>query len=253
MESALNLKIFASSFRQLVLTTRTEREIMSSRVQIPESRKWLRKTQPMHRNDISRIVIVGTILVLLPALNARVRESSNDAGIEIELKHGTEDEQKTKAQLLRLLESYDLRKWMFTKKIMIDRDAIPHSHPVLTLHTRHLKSDDQLLSTFVHEQAHHWLEARLERTHAAEVELRKLYPKVPVGYPEGANDEDATYEHLIVCYLEMQADRVLLGNDRAAELMKFWAGDHYRWVYRTVVQDEQKIRQIVENNGLQVK
>jgi hypothetical protein len=207
----------------------------------------------MRCKDISRMVIAGTILMLLPALHGRARESSNEAGVEIDLKHGSDDEQKTKAQLLRLLESYDLGKWMFTKKIMIDQDAIPHSHPVLTLHTRHLKSDDQLLSTFVHEQAHHWLDANLKRTHEAVADLRKLYSKVPVGYPEGANDEGSTYEHLIVCYLEMQADRLYLGNDRAAEVMKFWAGDHYRWIYRTVVQDEQRIRQIVENNRLQVK
>ena len=213
---------------------------------------WLMKNQnPICWTGISRIAIAVAILMMLPGL-ARATGPRSESGIEVDLKHGSENEQKTKAQLLRLLENYDLSKWMFTKKVMIDQDSIPHSHPVLTLHTRHLKSDDQLLSTFVHEQVHHWLDANLKQTHAAVAELRKLYPKVPVGYPEGANDEDSTYEHLIVCYLEMAADRMFLGNERTAKLMMFWAGDHYRWIYRTVVQDAKKIGQIVENNGLQV-
>jgi hypothetical protein len=173
--------------------------------------------------------------------------------IDIQLKHDNESEEKTKAQLERLLKTYDLSKWTFTDKVMIDYESIPHSHPLLTLHTRHLRSDDQLLSTYVHEQLHWWLDAKLDQTKKAEDDLRKLYPKVPVGYPEGAQDEESTYLHLIDCYLEMQADRALLGTDRTAELMKFWAGDHYRWVYRTVVADETKIAEIVNKNNLEVK
>ena len=73
--------------------------------------------------------------------------------IEIALKSGTPREVQTKEQLQRLLKTYDLSKWIFTRSILIDEKAIPHSHPVLTLHTRHLKDDDLLLSTFVHEQS----------------------------------------------------------------------------------------------------
>jgi hypothetical protein len=40
--------------------------------------------------------------------------------------------------LERLLKQYDLSKWIFTRKVIIDQGEIPHSHPVLTLHTRHL-------------------------------------------------------------------------------------------------------------------
>jgi hypothetical protein len=173
--------------------------------------------------------------------------------IDIQLKHSAESEEKTKAQLERLLKTYDLSKWTFTDKVMIDYQSIPHSHPVLTLHTRHLSSDDQLLSTYVHEQLHWWLDAKFDQTKKAEDDLRKLYPKVPVGYPEGAQDEESTYLHLIDCYLEMQADRALLGKERTTELMKFWSGDHYRWVYRTVVEDETKIAEVVKKNNLEVK
>lgn len=173
--------------------------------------------------------------------------------LDIQLLHNNEREQKTKEQLEGILQKHDVSKWTFTRKIVIAAQVTPHSHPVLTLSTRHLDSDDLLLSTYVHEQLHWWLDANSEQTRKAEDALRKIYPKVPVGYPEGAQDEESTYLHLIDCYLEMQADRELMGETRAAAVMQFWAGDHYRWVYRTVISDEGKIAEIVRKNQLEVK
>jgi len=172
--------------------------------------------------------------------------------IEIKLRNDTDAERQTKVQLERLLNSYDLSKYTFTRQVVIDEHAIPHSHPVLSLHTRHLNSDDQLLSTYVHEQLHWYLAAHDKQTQAAEAELRKLYPKVPAGYPDGAQDEESTYLHLIDCYLELQADRHLMGPQRAAEVIQFWSGDHYRWVYKTVLQDEARIAEIVKRQNLEL-
>jgi hypothetical protein len=172
--------------------------------------------------------------------------------ITITLTHGSENERRTKTQLERLLMNYNLSKYTFTTQVIIDEKAIPHSHPVLTLHTRHLNSDDQLLSTYVHEQLHWYLEARQKQTEAAETNLRKIYPKVPVGYPDGAQDEEGTYLHLIDCYLEMQADRDLMGRERASAVMDFWAGDHYRWVYKTVISDEPIIAAVIERENLKI-
>jgi len=191
------------------------------------------------------------LLALCPVLIMGSAHFAADS-IEIKLRNDTESERQTKTQLERLLNSYDLSKYTFTRQVVIDEHSIPHSHPVLTLHTRHLNSDDQLLSTYVHEQLHWYLAAHDNQTRAAEAELRKLYPKVPVGYPDGAQDEESTYLHLIDCYLEMQADRRLMGQQRAADVMKFWAGDHYRWVYKTVVQDETQIAEIVKREALEL-
>lgn len=109
-----------------------------------------------------------------------------------------------------------------------------------------------LLSAYLHEQLHWYLEAHRAQTEAAEQELRKLYPKVPVGYPEGAQDEESTYLHLVDCYLEMKADRQLMGTERAAKVMAFWAGDHYTWVYKTVTRDEKTISGIIEKQHLEI-
>jgi hypothetical protein len=156
--------------------------------------------------------------------------------INISLANGTKAEQQTKEQLQRLVAAYDLSKWIFTRSIIVDEKATPHSHPTLTLSTRHLKDDELLLSTFVHEQAHWLITQREKDSEAAMKELRALFPKIPVGYPEGARDERSNYIHLLVVYLEYRADRELLGELKAREVMNFWATDHYTWIYKTVLE-----------------
>jgi hypothetical protein len=168
----------------------------------------------------------------------------------ISLKHGDAKERATGRQLERLLSQYELAPWIFTTSVLIDEDAIPHSHPILTLHTRHLRDDDLLLSTFVHEQAHWFFDQHHEDAAKAVSELRRIYPSIPVGFPEGSNDSDGNYEHLIVIYLEYEADRRLLGELRAWQVMSFWSQDHYRWLYRTVLSDGVPLRELVRKYHL---
>lgn len=166
--------------------------------------------------------------------------------------HRSADERATEEQLLRLLAEHDVKRWIETREIVIDEEAIPHSHPVLTLHTRHLEQDDELLSTFVHEQIHRYLEDRPDRYRRAVDALRGRYPEVPVGFPEGAQSAESTYQHLVVCWLEVDAMRRVLGEQRAEAALAFWAGDHYRWVYRTLTSEEDAdaIGAIVREAGL---
>ena len=79
-----------------------------------------------------------------------------------------------------------------------------------------------------------------------------MYPGMPVGGQDGAADRDSGYLHLVVCYLELQADRQVLGPEKTAQVFQFWEHDHYRWIYRTVVQDEAKIAEVVSRNGLRI-
>lgn len=170
--------------------------------------------------------------------------------LRIELAHGSPAEAATKAQLQRLLETHQVSPWIFTRRLRIDETAIPHSHPTLTLHTRHLKDDDLLLSTFIHEQLHWYLVQQGQRTEAAIAELRARFPTIPVGYPEGAADERGSYVHLLVNHLEHRANRELLGELRASQVMNFWAADHYTWIYRTVLTQARDIDTIVIRHQL---
>jgi hypothetical protein len=173
---------------------------------------------------------------------------------EIALKHpGDKSEQLTRDQLRRLMSRHDLSRWLFTKKVVIDREeGIPHSHPVLTLNTDYLKDDELLLATFVHEQTHWLLEQKPEQAKRAMAELKTLFPGAPAGPPDGARDLESTYRHLIVCYLEYQAVRELLGELRGRQVIEFWATHHYRWVYRQVLEEGRRIGGVVRKHGLTI-
>lgn len=167
-------------------------------------------------NNACRLLAVSALTL---ALNHAVHAQS---GVEIALKHGTPAEARTREQLQRLLATYDLTPWIYTKSVVVDEQAIPFSHPVLTLHTRHAKDDDLLVSSFVHEQFHWFLVDRAQETDQAITELRKLFPSVPAGGAAGARDERSTYLHLLVCYLEQQADFRILGELKTKQIMDFW-------------------------------
>jgi hypothetical protein len=168
----------------------------------------------------------------------------------ITLKHNSQTEQQTKAQLERLLKTYDHSRWIFTSSIEIDDTQRPHSHPVLTLSTRHLKDDELLNATFAHEQFHWWAERKAEATRQVLAELRIMFPKVPAGAPEGADDENSTCLHLIVCSLEYSALKDLYGDLKARQVMEFWANDHYKWIYRTVLERQPEIRSLLFKHGV---
>lgn len=171
--------------------------------------------------------------------------------VEIHLKHGTERERQTKALLEQLLASYDLINYTFTRKVVIEERAINHAFPVLTLNVRFAQSPDELLSSYLHEQLHWHLRARLTDQQAAVADLRRLYPDAPVGLPEGANTVFSTYGHLVTCYLEIKADRQLMGAERTTAVIS--RKRHYTWIYKTILVDETRIAAVVQRYRLDVK
>ena len=171
-------------------------------------------------------------------------------GVDLLVKTGTVAETRMRAVLARLVDSYDLEPWMFTRTILIDETAMPHSHPVLTVNTETADDEVMALAEFVHEQLHWFEEAHAERRDRAIEATRRPYPVVPVARPEGAGDEFSTRLHLIVCYLEYQAMKVLVGDARARASMVALSRHHYCWVYRTVLTDEPTLAAIVRAHDL---
>lgn len=171
--------------------------------------------------------------------------------VKITLKHGTEREARTKAQLERVLADYDLGKYTFTREVVIEEQAINHAFPVLTLNARFADSEDELLSSFVHEQLHWHLRDRGPAMQNAVAELRRAYPHVPVGGQEGAETEYSTYGHLVDCYLELVADRKLIGPERTAAVVA--DKGHYTWIYATVIRDDARMSALVDRYHLGIK
>jgi hypothetical protein len=55
---------------------------------------------------------------------------------------------------------------------------------------------------------------------------------------------------MIVCYGEFEDMKVLVGSDRAQQIMKFWESDHYGAIYRLVLDHEADIGSVVERHRL---
>lgn len=179
------------------------------------------------------------------ALSARAQPRT-----EATLTFAVDEEAQARQQLQRLLVDYDLDPWIFTTRIKIAAGEIPHSHPILTLNTRHLDDDVRQLSTFLHEQMH-WYEESDE--HAAAVDraiedLRQMYPDPPDHEEIGTRSEYSTYLHLVVNWLTFDALRHLLGEEEARTLTD--ENNIYRWVNQRVLADTDAIGAILDTHGL---
>lgn len=170
--------------------------------------------------------------------------------VKIDLAHGTDRERQTRSLLEEVLTSYDLSKYTFTRSVVIEERAVNHAFPVLTLNVRFARSADELLSSYVHEQLHWHLREHGAAQRQAIAELARMYPGAPVGLPEGAESAISTYGHLVDCYLEIEADRRLIGPERTSAVVS--DKGHYTWIYRTVLEDEPRIAAVVRRHHLEV-
>ncbi|WP_020399052.1 hypothetical protein [Kordiimonas gwangyangensis] len=172
--------------------------------------------------------------------------------LEITTENNHEREIATGEAIQDFVDSHDVSSWMFTNRLHVDLRTIPHSHPVLTLHTRNLEYLPSLYSTYLHEQIHWHLTANRDATEAAKAEIAKLLGPAKTGFPYGSDDEDATYMHVIVCYLEIDAMRKIFGDDTAAEVLAYWQKDHYTWVYEQVAAHRDALGAIIDRHGLRI-
>ena len=195
--------------------------------------------------------IVTTVVVgLLPAIaiaQGPARAAENSRVLWVGLANGTEGEALMATELRSLARKYDVEPWVLTRSVLIDENQTPHSHPILTIHTRHIGEERELLSTFVHEQLH-WLEAGpwLADFQAATQELEALFPDVPSSAEGGARDDESTYRHLLVCDLEYQAMASSGGEATARETLAAWT--HYQWIYDKVLSDP-RVREVALRHG----
>lgn len=170
-----------------------------------------------------------------------------NAVLTIELAEGSESEKAAHDQVLRLVDRFDIDRWMFTDTVLIDDSQwIPHSHPVLTLNSRYLDDDLSQLATLLHEQFHWYAVSRQNRIDAAISEFRLLFPDVPSGLA-GARDDYSTYLHLIICDLELAAMQKLVGDAEARRVLGEWK--HYTWIYNHVLHNS-AVRMINERHDL---
>lgn len=190
--------------------------------------------------SLKRIPILFLLIVCAYASVAQT------PSVEITTRNDSDREKSTAAALTRVVGKYDLSKWIFTNKVIIEQRVIPHSHPVLTLNTQD-PDDTTLMSSFIHEQLHWYIDKYPGKVKKAVDEFRKRYKDVPYANRAGAQDEYSTYVHLALCYLEYRSMASLVGEDEAKQQM--WNKPYYTWVYNKIIEDRDAIGKIVADAG----
>lgn len=206
-----------------------------------------------------RKFIFATIAVLVSLQSATVQAQSS--GTETEIIFVQEKEDEARQQLRRILSSYDLDPWIFTQEVRIEVGAQPYSHPILTLNTDFLDSDEQQMSIFIHEQAHWFVSQSVpyrapENGEEVEIikELQQLYPNAPVS-------DYSAFLHLIVGWVELDAMVELVGEEKARKLLKekiqrlteeplSKVDERYQWYNMRVLENTHEIGMILAKHDL---
>jgi len=182
------------------------------------------------REDIRKLLIIAAVAIASSIAAAQTLK------LNIKTKHGLPMEEQRKEQMERLAKQYDLKKYTITRDIMIERGAMNHSSPVLTLNLRFLDNDDLALSAYVHEQGHWVLMERHRGDNPALFEdLQRTFPNLEIRVPEGDGELRSSYFHIAVCMLEWQAMDDVVGSERARKVIEWKQADHYKAIYLVVL------------------
>ena len=190
------------------------------------------------------------IYMMLSVFTFLFSQANDNAVLTIVTKSKLASEIRVKNRLLELYKEYDfIKKWQIKDSILIDSSIISRSHPIITLNTRYMKNDIGLISTYIHEQLHWFIfnSDSVSRSNSFK-SIKKIYPNVPVGRPEGARSEFSTYLHLIVCSLEYRGLQKLFGKEIAINFFK--SKKNYTWIYNEVITNEDQIVSILKKNNL---
>jgi len=178
--------------------------------------------------------------------------SAQTPKLNIRTKNGLPFEERGKEQYERLAKQFDLKKYTITRDIIVERGAINHSRPVLTLNMRFLDDDDLALSAYVHEQAH-WVLTERHSGNTKELfeDLEKTFPNLDYHVPEGDGELRSSYFHIAVCMLEWQAMEELVGPQRALREMEWKQKDHYKAIYALVLANREQVEKILRRHDIQ--
>jgi hypothetical protein len=182
--------------------------------------------------------------------------------LNIKLVHDSPLEHRAQEQLLRLAAQYDLKKYTLTRDINIEQGAVAHSSPVLTMNARFLPrpdagpeqqqtAEDLMLSQYIHEQAH-WVLMERHRRDLRDLygDLKHLFPNLPTAVPEGDGTEQGSYIHIVVIALEWSGTEELVGTERARKVIDWKKDDHYKAIYRAVIDNREKVDAIMKRYGI---
>lgn len=180
------------------------------------------------------------------------RQAGEAFRIDVDLDHARSEAERVRNMLSALRRRHDLSRYEYTRLVRIVPAGDTFSHPILTLGNRFAEGEDLLLSTYLHEQMH-WYLWYLDTPETDPVasffdELVKRYPDAPIALPDGARSYESTYLHLVINWLEVAATSEFIGRQRALAIIE--AQSTYRWIYRTVIKDWDRLGELYEAHGV---
>jgi hypothetical protein len=175
--------------------------------------------------------------------------------IDLDLDHAKREGERVRDMLAALRRRHDLARYEYTAIVRIVPGGETFAQPVLTLGNRFATTEDLLLSTYLHEQMHWylWYLGTPERDMIAPFmdELVRRYPDAPIDIANGgARGYDATYEHLVVNWLEIAATSEFIGRERAIAVARAQRLRSYGWLYDKVVRDWDLLGELYERHDI---
>jgi hypothetical protein len=176
-----------------------------------------------------------------------------DFNISIDLTTAQAKVERARNLLVDLRQRYDLSRWEYARKVRIAPFEMPHSQPVLTINTYLVggSSEDEVafLGMYLHEQMHCAITDYRSRESEMALEiLRKKYPQFHEGLPKTAKNEESSYQHIIVNWLEVAALTKILGSERVFALAR--RTSRYRKIYETVLRDYDDVKSVLRQTGI---
>ena len=197
------------------------------------------------RKHVKKCLLIGAAAFVSSLASAQTPK------LNIKTKHGYPMGEHRKEQMERLAKQYDLKNYTVTRDILIERRAMNHSCPVLTLNLRFLDNDDLALSAYVHEQGHWVLMERHRADNPAFFEdLQRTFPNMESRVPGGDGELRSSYFHIAVCMLEWQAMEDLVGAARARKVIEWKQGDHYKAIYSTLLNHREQVESVLNTHGV---
>jgi hypothetical protein len=144
-----------------------------------------------------------------------------------------------------------MSKYTITRDIVIERGAINHSSPVLTLNLRFLDNDDLALSVYGHEQGHWYLMERHRSENPLLFEdLQRTFPNLDDRVPGVDGELRSSYFHIAVCMLEWQAMEELVIAERSRKVIEWKQKDHYTAIYEILLNHREQAESLLNRNGV---
>ena len=125
-----------------------------------------------------------------------------------------------------------------------------HSKPVLTLNPGFPFNDDRALAVYIHEQGHWLLGEHQNEMRGLYQDLTRTFPGMPANYPEGSGSIQDSYFHLAVIGLEWNGLEEVVGEQRARTVLEFLSTQWYTVLYKTVLENRQRVNDILQRQGL---